>query len=69
LNCLFNYWLIKVYGAIGAAYATALSFFIVFVIVAYYGNKLIKLPWFDFKDVWASKLADRESKKFLLDKI
>jgi O-antigen/teichoic acid export membrane protein len=56
LNCLFNYWLIKMYGAMGAAYATALSFFIVFVLVAYEANKLIKLPWFRFREITRVKL-------------
>ncbi len=45
-NLLFNYLFIKEFGAIGAAYATALSFFIVFLIVLYQSNRLVKLPWF-----------------------
>ncbi|HEX7905927.1 MAG TPA: polysaccharide biosynthesis C-terminal domain-containing protein [Chitinophagaceae bacterium] len=45
-NILFNYIFISRFGAIGAAYSTTLSFFIVFVIVAYRANKMISLPWF-----------------------
>jgi O-antigen/teichoic acid export membrane protein len=45
-NLLFNYFFIKEFGALGAAYATALSFFIVFIIVLIQSNRLIKLPWF-----------------------
>lgn len=45
-NMLFNYIFISRYGAIGAAYSTALSFFIVFVIITYRANKLVWLPWF-----------------------
>ena len=45
-NIFFNYLLIHRFGAIGAAYSTTISFFIVFVIVAWYSGKLVKLPWF-----------------------
>jgi O-antigen/teichoic acid export membrane protein len=45
-NLVFNYFFIQHYGGIGAAYATALSFFIVFVAVVYKSNQLIKLPWY-----------------------
>jgi O-antigen/teichoic acid export membrane protein len=44
-NLVFNYVFIKHYGGIGAAYATALSFFIVFISVVYKSGQLIKLPW------------------------
>lgn len=55
-NTLFNYVLIKMFGAIGAAYATALSFLIVFVTVAFFANKLIKLPWLEFRKVALIKM-------------
>ena len=45
-NVIFNYFLIGRFGAMGAAYSTTLSFFIVFIIVAVQANKLVKLPWF-----------------------
>ena len=45
-NILFNYLFISKVGAIGAAYSTVLSFFIVFIIVAIKANKLVELPWF-----------------------
>ncbi len=48
LNCIFNYVFIKLYGAIGATYATALSFFVVLIFTAMYSNKLQKMPWFYF---------------------
>ncbi len=51
-NLLFNYFFIKWVGAIGAAYATALSFFLVFLIIAYHVNRLVSLPWFDFKKIF-----------------
>jgi O-antigen/teichoic acid export membrane protein len=48
-NLLFNYVFIKNYGAIGAAYATALSFFLLFIIIAFIVSKMVHLPWFKFK--------------------
>jgi O-antigen/teichoic acid export membrane protein len=45
LNALFNYCLILKFGAIGAAYATTISFFIVCVITVLYSNKLYPMPW------------------------
>ncbi len=45
VNLVLNYLLIVRYGAIGAAYATTISFFIFFVLIAYFGNKLCPLPW------------------------
>ncbi|MDB5256722.1 MAG: polysaccharide biosynthesis protein [Chitinophagaceae bacterium] len=46
LNLLLNYFMIRSMGAIGAAYATALSYLIVFVITFYLANRMYKLPWF-----------------------
>ena len=45
LNLIFNYFLIKEYGAIGAAYATILSFIISASLVFWYQNKHFKMPW------------------------
>jgi O-antigen/teichoic acid export membrane protein len=50
-NLLFNYLFILLFGAIGAAYATALSFFLIFIFVAIKGNKLVHLPWMKFRDI------------------
>jgi O-antigen/teichoic acid export membrane protein len=57
-NLLFNYVFIKYFGAIGAAYATALSFFLVFIVVAQRTQKLLPLPWLKVfnKMVQAKKL-------------
>ena len=45
LNLIFNYFLIKECGAIGAAYATVLSFIISASLVFRYQNKHFKMPW------------------------
>ncbi|HPG12082.1 MAG TPA: oligosaccharide flippase family protein [Chitinophagaceae bacterium] len=48
LNCLLNYFFIKEFGAIGAAYATCISFFIVAVAIGFIVSKLYPMPWFSF---------------------
>ena len=45
LNLIFNYFLIKEYGAIGAAYATVFSFIASASLVFWYQNKHFKMPW------------------------
>jgi O-antigen/teichoic acid export membrane protein len=45
LNLVFNYFLIDLYGAIGAAYATAIAFGVSAVLVFWYQNKHHKMPW------------------------
>ena len=45
LNAGLNYILILNCGAIGAAYATCISFFVVSAIVAYKANRLFPMPW------------------------
>ena len=45
LNLIFNYFLIKEFGAIGAAYATVLSFIVSASLVFWYQNKHFKMPW------------------------
>jgi O-antigen/teichoic acid export membrane protein len=52
-NLLFNYFFILRFGAIGAAYAKALSFFLLLILIAYQANKLVQLPWFNFKLIFA----------------
>lgn len=44
-NLLFNYFLIKEYGAMGAAYATVLSYFSFFVITAMVSQRVYPMPW------------------------
>lgn len=46
LNILFNYLFIKSFGAIGAAYATCLSYFIIAGIMVVVVNRLYPMPWF-----------------------
>jgi O-antigen/teichoic acid export membrane protein len=48
LNIALNFVLINVYGAIGAAYATCISFFVVAVLIIYYANKFYPMPWLKF---------------------
>jgi len=45
LNLIFNYFLIAKYGAIGAAYATAIAFLVSAILVIWYQNKHYKMPW------------------------
>lgn len=48
LNILLNYILITRFGALGAAYATAISFFVVSVLVMWRVIATFKLPWLSF---------------------
>jgi Na+-driven multidrug efflux pump len=56
-NLLFNYYFITWFGALGAAYATALSFFLLLVIVAIIAHRLVPLPWKEFRQVRAVSLT------------
>lgn len=47
-NLILNFIFIKQFGAIGAAYATTISFFLVFVGVSVVSNRLYPMPWFYF---------------------
>jgi len=58
LNMIFNYFFIKQFGALGSAYATCLSFFIVCVIVVFSADKLYPMPWFGNK-----RLIERNNKR------
>jgi Na+-driven multidrug efflux pump len=51
LNITFNYIFIRSFGAIGAAYATCLSYFIVALIISIWCNRLYPMPWFNFKAI------------------
>lgn len=46
VNLVLNYLLIQRYGAIGAAYATAISYFTFFIVAWWLSNKLYPMPWF-----------------------
>jgi O-antigen/teichoic acid export membrane protein len=56
-NLLFNYFFIKIFGAIGAAYATALSFFLIMLFVGYIANRLIPMPWKNVQKARAISLS------------
>jgi len=45
VNVLLNYFLISAYGAMGAAYATLLSFFMMFLITFIISWRLRPMPW------------------------
>lgn len=55
LNAGLNYLLIDAFGAMGAAYATCLSFFIIAVIVGYKANMLYPMPWGAFRQLFNLK--------------
>ena len=46
VNLLLNYICINSFGAIGAAYATFFSYFLMFVMVSIYTQKHYSMPWF-----------------------
>jgi O-antigen/teichoic acid export membrane protein len=45
INILLNYFLINAYGAIGAAQATTITFFIQFLLTWYLASRVHKMPW------------------------
>lgn len=45
LQLVISYALIKFFGAIGGAYSTVIVSFVNFIAVAYYSNKVYKMPW------------------------
>ncbi len=47
-NLLLNYFFIKHYGVVGAAYATALSFLFEFIVVSMIASRIYPLPWLYF---------------------
>lgn len=46
INLILNYFLIRHYGAIGAAYATIVAYFISSLLVFLYQKKHYEMPWF-----------------------
>ncbi len=51
-NLLLNYFLILRYGAMGAAYATAISYFLFFIITAIISYRIYPMAWFNFGAVF-----------------
>jgi O-antigen/teichoic acid export membrane protein len=51
LNICLNYILIKHFDALGAVYATCISFFVIAAVVVWRGSSLFKLPWFEFGNI------------------
>jgi len=49
INIILNYFFIKANGAIGAAQATTITFFVQFIIVWILSAKVYKMPWNLFK--------------------
>jgi O-antigen/teichoic acid export membrane protein len=45
INCILNYMFIGHYGAIGAAQATTIVYFINFLLVWYLSAKVYPMPW------------------------
>ncbi|PCI07346.1 MAG: hypothetical protein COB77_04865 [Gammaproteobacteria bacterium] len=45
INLIGNYYLIDLYGAVGAAYATIVAFSLSAFIVAWYSKTLVSMPW------------------------
>jgi len=45
LNIILNYFLIKVYGVMGAVYATIISMFIIFILAFIISNRVYPMPW------------------------
>jgi O-antigen/teichoic acid export membrane protein len=55
LICItLNYFLIKEFNIMGAAYANLLTYFILFIVIFITVNRMfrIELPWFDFKKIF-----------------
>jgi len=48
VNLALNYFLIKHFGVVGAAYATAISFLIEFILAHFVSEHIYPLPWFYF---------------------
>jgi len=49
VNLSCNYFFIRWFGAVGAAYATCLSFFLVCIVVGYITQRLYPMPWLSFR--------------------
>jgi O-antigen/teichoic acid export membrane protein len=56
-NLVFNYFFIKLFGAIGAAYATALSFFLLMILVGVIVQRLYPMPWGRLRELRTTNLS------------
>ncbi|HEU4902449.1 MAG TPA: polysaccharide biosynthesis C-terminal domain-containing protein, partial [Flavisolibacter sp.] len=57
LNIALNYILIKSFGGIGAAYATALSYFFVALVITWKVVREFDMPWLYFLSHKVKKVA------------
>ena len=55
-NAIFNYLFILQFGAIGAAYATALSFLLLLLLIGFLVQRLSPMPWKNYKEAFSVKL-------------
>lgn len=53
LNIALNFALITRFGALGASYATCISFLVTALWIVYFANKYYPLPWLDVKRIFA----------------
>lgn len=51
INVVLNYLLIKANGAIGAAQATTITFFLYFIFQWFISARVYKMPWFELKTI------------------
>jgi O-antigen/teichoic acid export membrane protein len=49
INVILNYFLIRAYGVMGAAYATMISYFLMFVFTFIISHRIIKMPWLNIE--------------------
>ena len=56
INLIFNYFLIKLNGPIGAAQSTVISFVVLALSVMIYSNSIYKMPWFNFNEIIKVKI-------------
>lgn len=47
VNLIGNFWLIQIYGALGAAYATILAYIVLLTGTWIYAQRVFPMPWFD----------------------
>lgn len=58
INLVLNYILIGKYGAMGAAYATAISFFFFFISAWWLSNRVYPMPWFSFYKIQCERVQE-----------
>jgi len=57
LNVVLNFALITRFGALGASYATCISFLVTAIWVIYFANKYYPLPWLNVKRIFSRNIA------------